>query len=125
MTADKVVDASAVAAVVFNEPQFAAVASRLTGANLVAPLLIDFEIAQVCLKKIRERPSERAEILRLHDAYTRSSIRKLPIAFEEAIAMAERHKISLYDAGYLWLALTLQVELVTLDRELDRAARKP
>jgi predicted nucleic acid-binding protein len=114
-----------VAAVVFNEPQFQLVASRLAGAALYAPDLLDFEIANVCLKKIRRHPSERVRIIRLHDAYRKFAIQRMPIAFDAAIATAERHKISLYDASYLWLAQTLEIELVTLDRELENAARNP
>jgi predicted nucleic acid-binding protein len=39
----------------------------------------------------------------------------------EAIALAERTKLSLYDASYLWLARALDAEPVTLDAELVRA----
>jgi predicted nucleic acid-binding protein len=38
----------------------------------------------------------------------------------EAIVLAERTKLSLYDAGYLWLARALGAELVTLDDRLTR-----
>jgi predicted nucleic acid-binding protein len=39
------------------------------------------------------------------------------------IVLAERTKLSLYDASYLWLARTLGAELVTLDENLLRADR--
>jgi len=35
--------------------------------------------------------------------------------------LAERMKLSLYDASYLWLAHALGAELVTLDDRLARA----
>ncbi len=41
----------------------------------------------------------------------------------EAIALAERARLSLYDASYLWLARVLGAELVTLDDELARAGQ--
>ena len=47
----KVVDASALAALLFDEPEAGAIADRLEDANLVAPALLGFEIASVCLKK--------------------------------------------------------------------------
>ena len=41
----KVVDASALAALLFDEPEAKAVADRLEDGNLVAPALLSFEIA--------------------------------------------------------------------------------
>lgn len=38
-------------------------------------------------------------------------------------ALAEQHHLTSYDAAYLELALRLDVPLVTLDRDLARAAR--
>jgi predicted nucleic acid-binding protein len=40
---------------------------------------------------------------------------------DAAIALAERTKLSLHDASYLWLAHALGAELVTLDDKLARA----
>jgi uncharacterized protein with PIN domain len=55
----KVVDASAIAAVLFGEPDADAVAQRLAEAQLVAPSLLRFELANVCLTKIRKHPAQR------------------------------------------------------------------
>jgi predicted nucleic acid-binding protein len=41
----------------------------------------------------------------------------------ETLALAERYRLSVYDASYLWLARSMNVELVTLDDKLKRAAR--
>jgi len=47
----KVVDASALAALLFGEPEAEAVAGQLSNARLVAPGLLAFELANVCLIK--------------------------------------------------------------------------
>ncbi len=39
-----------------------------------------------------------------------------------ALALAERHGLSVYDATYLWLAMDIDGELATFDGELVRAA---
>lgn len=44
--------------------------------------------------------------------------------FADAIQLAETTRLSLYDASYLWLARHLDVELVTLDEKLQKAAEK-
>lgn len=38
------------------------------------------------------------------------------------LGLAARHRLTVYDASYLWLAITLPAELATLDRALARAA---
>jgi predicted nucleic acid-binding protein len=60
---DKVVDASALVALLFDEPTRDDVVPRLRGASLHAPSFIGFEVANACLKKMRARPSERQALL--------------------------------------------------------------
>jgi uncharacterized protein with PIN domain len=55
VTDAKVVDASALAALLFAEPEADSIARRLEGARLVAPSLVDFELANVCLTKMRRQ----------------------------------------------------------------------
>jgi predicted nucleic acid-binding protein len=55
----KIVDASALAALLFGEPETDAVADGLQDASLVTPALLGFEIANVCLKKLRRNPEQR------------------------------------------------------------------
>ena len=43
-------------------------------------------------------------------------------AWTETLGLAERHKLTLYDAAYLELALRRGLPLATLDRDLRRAA---
>jgi predicted nucleic acid-binding protein len=121
---DKVVDASAVAAVMFFEPRRAEVEPALSGADLFAPALIRYELANVCLKKIRERPSERTQILAAFGTLDGFGILEMQTVFEQGIEVAENSRLTLYDASYLWLARSMNVELVTLDARLERAAAK-
>ena len=121
VTADRVLDASALAALTFNEPQGPAIETRLAGAVLYAPSLIDVEMASVCLKKIRAALYPRATILQWHSGYSSVEIQRMEIAFTEVIDLAERTKLSFYDASYLWLARHLGAELVTLDAKLAKA----
>ena len=59
----KVDDASAVVALLFNELTREAIVDRLLGASLHAPLLLGFETANACLKKMRTAPGERRALL--------------------------------------------------------------
>ena len=117
---DKVVDAVAIVALLFNELARETVVARLRGASLRAPSLLEFEVASACLKKIRATPNERQALLAAFALLPELSITLETIDLGEAISLAERTKLSLYDASYLWLARALRAELVTLDDKLAR-----
>jgi predicted nucleic acid-binding protein len=67
-------------------------------------------------------PAERQALLKACSFLDALSIVPERINLAEAIALAERTKLSFYDASYLWLARALDAELVTLDEKLARAA---
>ncbi len=118
---DKVVDASAVVALLFNELTREEVVPRLRGASLHAPHLIRYEVASACLKKIRTAPHERQALRDAFSLLDELSISSEVVDLAAAIDLAQRTRLSLYDASYLWLAHRFDVELVTLDDKLARA----
>lgn len=120
----KVIDASAVAAVLFNEPDAEKVLDQIAGDSLVAPSLVTLELANVCLKKIRARPHQRDSLLIAFQLMARLDIEVSPIDHADVIVLAESTGLTFYDACYLWLAKACQCELLTLDKKLAAAARK-
>ncbi|MGH7155942.1 MAG: type II toxin-antitoxin system VapC family toxin [Acetobacteraceae bacterium] len=119
----KVVDASAIVALLFAEAQAAQVADRLAGTDLIAPALLDFELANVCLTKMRRDPPRRVGYLAAYHGRAALRIGICEVDQGRALELAERTGLSGYDASYLWLARTLGAELVTLDQKLATAAR--
>jgi predicted nucleic acid-binding protein len=119
---DKVVDASAVVALLFDELTRDSIAARLRASSLHAPSLLVFEVANACLKKMRVAPSEREALLQAFSLLNELPIALEPVDLREAITLAERTGLSVYDASYLLLAHTRGSELVTLDAKLARAA---
>jgi predicted nucleic acid-binding protein len=63
-----VVDASALGAIAFGEPEGETVAAHLIGETLLAPTLIDYEIASIASKKVRAHPELAAQIQAALDA---------------------------------------------------------
>ncbi len=118
---DKVVDASAIVALIFDELMSDEILRRVRHATLWAPSLIGFEVANACLKKIRAASGERERLLEAFSLLDALSISLETVDLKAAIVLAEQTKLSLYDASYLWLARTLDAELVTLDEKLARA----
>jgi predicted nucleic acid-binding protein len=120
----RVVDASALGSVVFGEPEAEEVADRLEDVVLVAPALLRFELANICWKKIRRHPEKRDALVAGHDLLEQMEVHEVEVRFGEVLELAESEAITAYDASYLWLARSLDLELVTLDRGLARAAAR-
>jgi predicted nucleic acid-binding protein len=116
------VDASALAALLFAEPEAENIAKRLEGARLAAPSLLDFELANVCLTKMRRRPGDRDALRAAFRLAHRLRVDTVAVDHPAIVDLAEATGLSAYDASYLWLARALEAELVTLDRKLAAAA---
>jgi predicted nucleic acid-binding protein len=117
-----VVDASALAALAFNEPGADEVARRLEGASLAAPPLLKLELANVASKKIRRQPDrERAVLQALAEALDpRLGIRWMDVDANDVALLALATGLTAYDAAYVWLAGMLGADLVTLDEKIAR-----
>lgn len=120
----KVVDASALGALLFGEPDGAAVADRLRGAELIAPALLPFEVANTCIEKMRRHPDRRDALMVAFGMLDRMEVGIVEIDQAEALVVAERSGLTAYDASYLWLARWTGSELVTLDRQLAEAGAR-
>jgi predicted nucleic acid-binding protein len=117
-----VVDASALAAILFGEPEAEAVAARLGDASLAAPALIELELANTCLKKCRRFPEARPRLLAAFAQQERLGLTTHAVPAEPCLRLALEHGLTSYDAAYLWLARHLAAPLVTLDARLAAVA---
>lgn len=118
----RVVDASALGAILFGEPEADEVADRLGDGVLIAPALLRFELANICWKKIRRHPEKREALVAGHTLLEQMEIHEVEVRFGEVLELAESEGITAYDASYFWLAGVLDLGLVTLDRALAGAA---
>ena len=107
-------------ALLFNEPTREAIVARLRGSALHAPSILGFEVANACLKKMRATPGEREALPEAFGFLHELALELETVDLMQAILLAERTKLSVYDASYLWLAHALDAELVTLDDKLAR-----
>jgi predicted nucleic acid-binding protein len=118
-----VVDASALAAVVFNEPAGAAVSRALEGATVFAPTLLSFELANTALKKARRNPAAAPALLAALGIVLdpRWGLTWQEVDAADSVQIAVATGLSAYDASYLWLAGSLGADLITLDERLAKA----
>jgi|SRR6188508_2935782 predicted nucleic acid-binding protein len=115
-----VVDASAISAILFGEPDGATIQAHLRDDQMMAPHLIDFELANVSVKRIRRTPAAAGAILAMLAGLQALPIRRVAVPPLEAAKLAARTGLTAYDASYLWLAMTHDSELVTLDNRLAK-----
>ncbi len=117
-----VVDASAVAAMAFDESQASVIGRELSAGALYAPTLIDYELTSIAWKKLRRHPTERTAIAAGLQLARRLRIEKLTPDMQGVLTLALVSGLTVYDASYLWLARSMRLPLVTLDERLRQAA---
>ena len=118
----RVVDASAVGALVFGEPKAEEIAETLADAPMAAPALIWFELASICLRKLKAHPAQEDQIFRAFARARLLAIRIVEVEHLPVVELARKTGLTIYDASYLWLARNLPGELVTLDKRMRAAA---
>jgi predicted nucleic acid-binding protein len=124
-----VLDASITIAWMYPEESTAgamAVWRRVAAGGAWVPGLWKLEVANVLELRLRRGRMDAAFV-----ATTLADLESLPIevdgetdvrAWSETLELARRHKLTLYDAAYLELALRRGMPLASLDRELRAAA---
>ncbi|MGH8190836.1 MAG: type II toxin-antitoxin system VapC family toxin [Rhodanobacteraceae bacterium] len=115
-----VVDASAIAAALFDEPEAPPVVASITG-KLIAPTLLRYEVASVATTKLLRYPQQADTIDQRYRLLDQLTIDYLEPDWPNLPALARRWALSTYDAAYLQLALMRGAPLVTLDARLAAA----
>ena len=115
-----VVDASALAAVLFDEPEAAPVIASIP-ARMLAPTLVRYELASVCVTKCIRYPGRANEIEQRYRLLDHLALELHEPDWDGLPALARRWQISAYDAAYLQLSLARAAPLVTLDARLAAA----
>ncbi len=119
-----VVDATVLAAAIFGENEQAQSQALLQGRLLAAPHLVDYEMINVALKKIRRGHIDEPTVSAALRDFSEMPIERHAVAGEPVMALARQFGLTAYDAAYLWLARELEAPLATFDAELAAAAAK-
>ena len=121
---DKVIDASALAALAFVEPGADAVIDEIDGYRLHAPTLLMFELMNVAWKRSKKQPAATALFLKALEVIEGLDLRFRGIDQGEVVRLGLATGLTAYEATYLWLARALGMPLVTLDKKLGAQAKQ-
>jgi predicted nucleic acid-binding protein len=92
------------------------------GRLLLAPAIAWTEIGHAILRGLGRDAIAASRRLGEVEALGLETADRGPAGIRMAMSLAERHRLSVYDASYLWLAIDIDGELATFDADLARAA---
>lgn len=119
-----VIDTSALIAVIANEPEKVELIALTTGADLIAPQSIHWEIGNAFSAMLKRNRITIAQALQAMQIYQRIPIRFVDIELEEALNLAGQLNIYAYDAYLIRCAVKYNAPLLSLDQGLLNAAKR-
>jgi len=120
---DIVVDTSAIIAVIANEPEKEALVELTTGADLIAPRSVHWEIGNAFSAMLRRERIKVEQAIQAVKLYQQIPIRFVDVELEETLKIADALGIYAYDAYLIRCALKYRAPLISLDRNLVHAAK--
>ncbi len=119
-----VVDTSVVLAVVTNEPTRDQLVQATRDADLLAPASLRWEVGNAFSAMFKQQRVTLDQALAAVQTYERIPIRLVDVSLEATLRLSHRLRIYAYDAYVIACALQQRCPLITLDRELQVAARE-
>ena len=119
-----VIDTSAVIAVIVNESEKGALIRKTSGADLLAPTSLHWEIGNAFSAMLKRKRATSTQIQQALEVYQRIPIRLIDVDLAEALGLADQLGIYAYDAYVLTCALNQNGTLLSLDGGLIHAAKQ-
>jgi predicted nucleic acid-binding protein len=118
-------DASAIIAVIADEPEAQIVIDCTQNATIVSPSIISCEIANALTRMMRKKIIVTEEqLLNLIKNFKLIPLKIVNIDLEKTLKIAWHYKIYAYDAFYLEAAKRLQLPLVTFDDNMRKIGKE-
>lgn len=118
------IDASAIIAVIVQEPQRDVLIERTKGTHLLTPHSVHWEIGNAFSAMLKRKRITLAQALQAIKVYQQIPIRAVDIELTEALTIAAQMNIYAYDAYLIRCALKYNAPLLTLDKGLLQSARE-
>lgn len=118
------VDASAVLAVILEEPEKAAILKATAGYEAKCPDCLRWEVGNAFSAMVKRKRLTEEESLAALKVFEMIPMQVIDVDLEDALKIALRNGIYAYDAYYLTAAKKHQIELLSLDGTMIEVARK-
>jgi predicted nucleic acid-binding protein len=120
-----VLDASAIIAVIADEPESDFVVNCTMNAILVSPYMVSSEIANALTKMMKKGIiNDKEKMIELIKIFQKIPIKAVEINLEKSLEIAWEYKIYAYDAFYLETAKRLNLPLLTFDNKIRKIGKE-
>ncbi|MDR1229800.1 MAG: type II toxin-antitoxin system VapC family toxin [Spirochaetaceae bacterium] len=119
---DILLDASAIMAIILNEPNKKIVIKLTKGSLLLSPVMISYEIGNALISLCKRRKLTENEVIDAYNDFRKIPIRTLDIDMEKSFKISCKYNVYAYDAYYLETAKRLKLPLITFDRLMKNVA---
>ena len=118
-----VVDASAILGVLLNQGPKEWLVISTTGATLIAPASLHWEIGNALSSLMKRKKITEKEANAVLDAYSKIPIQFVDADLKASLALVNKHSIYAYDAYMLVCAKHFKIPIVSLDKALIEVAK--
>lgn len=120
---DLTIDASAVMAVILNEPSKPNLLEATRGAELISAPSLPWEIGNALSALFKRRRIDLAQAELALQSFREIPVRLPSLEIESSVVLAERHDVYAYDAYVIECARRYKTPLLSLDRRQYEVAR--
>jgi predicted nucleic acid-binding protein len=117
-----VCDTNVFLAVILGEPERQPLISSTTGAELVAPAVLPFEVGNALTSLVKRRRQTPKEAAATWESFLLVPVELREIDLARAIALATENNVYAYDAYVVQCAIECKAPLLTLDEQMKRLA---
>ena len=116
-------DASAIMAVIADEPNKEKVINLTKNAMILTPDMIHYEIANGLAKMMKKKIIPIESMVILYGYFKKIHIKHIEVDVEKALEIAGKYNLYSYDGCYLELAKRLGLPLLTFDDRMQNAGK--
>jgi len=119
-----IIDASAILAVLLNEPERDGITKMTAGASLAAPACLEFEIGNALGALMKRNAISIPQAVSVYHEFCKIPVRELQVNIPTSLVVSREENIYAYDAYYLTCAEQMRLPMLTLDKRLAAVSAK-